>query len=71
MCQLPPVVRPSSEETNLVCGREAVSQAAGVTVQPAVGVSPDGVVSEQGLSYWAGHLEHQTCYIWYIIYNIS
>ena len=57
MCQLPPVVRPSSEETDLVCGREAVSQAAGVTVQPAVGVSPDGVVSEQRLAGLAGDLK--------------
>ena len=59
MCQLLLVVRPSSEETDLVSGREAVSQAAGVTVQPAVGVSPDGVVSEQWLSHLAGDLQQE------------
>ena len=60
MCQLLLVVRPSSEETDLVSGREAVSQAAGVTVQPAVGVSPDGVVSEQRLAGLPGDLQWET-----------
>ena len=43
-----------------MCGREAVSQAAGVTVQPAVGVSPDGVVSEQRLAGLPGDLQWET-----------
>ena len=46
--------------TDLVCGGEAVAEGAGVTVQPAVGVPSDGVVCEQGLGHWAGHLRHHT-----------
>ena len=54
-------------EADLVSGGQTVAEGAGVAVQSGVGVSPDGVVSEQGLSYRARHLEHQTCYIWYTI----
>ena len=43
--------------TDLVCGGEAVAEGAGVTVQPAVGVSPDGVVSEQWLAHLPGDLQ--------------
>ena len=42
---------------HLVCGGEAVAQWAGVTVQPGVGVPPDGVVGEEWLSDGAGDLE--------------
>ena len=45
--------------TDLVCGGEAVSERTGVTVQSGVGVPPDGVVREQGLSHWAGDLQYQ------------
>ena len=37
-------------------GGQTVAEGAGVAVQSGVGVSPDGVVGEQGLSHRAGHL---------------
>ena len=46
-----------SAPTDLMVGWEAVSQGAGVAVQPGVGVSPDGVVSEQWLGHLAGDLQ--------------